>query len=80
MNEKGNTVIRNRLHLIPTDENFEFRFEYEDILLKDQPSLPTELPEPGTPSKPMSTPISQNPVKTRSGRVIRKPTRYVEEC
>jgi hypothetical protein len=62
LNDKGNVVRRNRRHLIPCKDRFQIRndFDYDDLEVTTRPSSP----EP------------PNEIVTRSGRVVRKPTRY----
>ncbi|CAB3991160.1 Hypothetical predicted protein [Paramuricea clavata] len=62
LNDKGNIVRRNRGHLIPCKDRFQIRndFDYDDLEVTTRPSSPE----------------SPNEIVTRSGRVVRKSTRY----
>ena len=83
-------MVKNRKHLIPTNKKFTEKFSYSNII---PPT--TKLPESIAPAqtanspKPVTSSTTVNPSKsmvpnenkiTRSGRVSKKPNRYIEEC
>ena len=76
LNEKGNLIIRNSRHLIPSNEKFIVKHDYDNIIelsgktsQKTVVQAKTEIPSN----------ITAPPVKTRSGRIIKKTKRYLEE-
>ena len=76
LNEKGNLIIRNRHHLIPTKEKFIVKHDYDNI----EPSKTTSQKifvqtKTNIPSN-ITTPL----VRTKSRHIIKKPKRYLEEC
>ena len=89
LNEDGNVMIRNRRHLIPTNEKFTEKFSYDNIIPTTTRS-PESVAPPQTVNSPKritssttinpSKPIAPNGTKvTRSGRVLKKPNRYIEQ-
>ena len=77
LNEKGNLIIRNRRHLIPANEKFSVKHDYDNIIEPSETTSPKTFVQTKTdiPSN-LTTP----PVRTKSGRIIKKPRRYLEEC
>ena len=90
LNENGNVMIRNRRHLIPTNEKFTEKFSYDNIIpptTKSPESIAplqtANSPKPVTSSTTInpSKPIAPNETKvTRSGRVSKKRNRYIQQC
>ena len=83
-------MIRNRRHLIPTNEKFIEKFSYDNIIPPTTKS-PESIVPPQTANSPklvtssttitLSKPIALNETKvTRSGRVSKKPNKYIEQC
>ena len=90
LNEDGNVMITNRRHLIPTNEKFTEKFSYGNIIPTTTRS-PESVTPPQTVNSPKlitssttinpSKPIAPNGIKvTRSGRVSKKPNRFIEQC
>ena len=90
LNENGNVVIRNRRHLIPTDEKITHKFIYSNFI-----STTANLPESVAPLqttnslKPVTSLVTINSSKsvapsgtkiTRSGLVLKKLSRCIEQC
>ena len=90
LNENGNVIIKNHRHLIPTNEKFTQKFTYNNII-----PITTRLPEGKTPQQTENLPkpvaslttinssksIAPNRTKiTRSGCVLKKTNRYIEQC
>ena len=70
LNQQGNVVRRNRRHLLPTKETFKVENDdnYDDLKLSSKPS---------TSNQPDLQSSRNNPIVTsRSGRQIKKPSRY----
>ena len=77
LNEKGNLIITNHHHLIPTNEKFIVKHNYDNII---EPSKTTSQKffvqtKTNIPSN-ITTPL----VRTKSRHIIKKPKRYLEEC
>ena len=83
-------MIRNVRHLIPTNKKFNKKFRYDNII-----STSTKLSESVAPpqtansTKPVTSSTTVNPSKpiapngtkvARSGRVLKKPKNYIEQC
>ena len=77
LNEKGNLIIRNRRHLIPTNEKFVVKNHYESIRKPSETTSRKTVVPPRTDIPSNTVPPS---VRTKSMRIIRKPNRYLEEC
>ena len=82
-------MIRNRRHLILTNEKFNEKFSYDNII-QTTTKLPQSVAPPQTvnSSKPVTSsttinpwkPVAPNGIKvTRSRRVSKKPNKYIEE-
>ena len=77
LNEKGNLIIRKRRHLIATNEKFIVNHDYDNIIESSETTSPKTVVQART---DINSNITAPPVKTKSGRIIRKPKRYLEEC
>ena len=75
-NEKGNLIIRNRRHLIPANEKFIVKHDYENII---EPSETTSRKSVVPPRTDISSNTVASSVRTMSGSIIRKSKRYLEE-
>ena len=75
--KKGNLIIRNCCHLIPTNEKFIVRHDYENII---EPSETTSWKTVVPPRTDIPSSIVVPSVRTKSGRITRKPKRNLEEC
>ena len=76
LNEKGNSIIRNRRHLIPTNEILIDKHDYDNII---EPSEATSQKTFVQAKTDISSIITTPPVRTKSGRIIKKPKRHLEE-
>ena len=78
-------MIRNRRHLITTNKKFTEKFSYSNIIppiIKSTKSIapPLKLVTSSTTINPLKT-IGRSETKvTRSGRVLKKPNKYIEQC
>ena len=78
-------MIRNRRHLVTTNEKFTEKFSYSNIIpptTKSTKSMapPLKLVTSSTTINPLKT-IGRSETKvTRSGRVLKKPNKYIEQC
>ena len=77
LNEKGNLIIRNRRHLIPTNERFIVKHGYDNIIGPSETTSQKTVVQART---DIPSNITAPPIKRKSGRIIRKPKRYLEEC
>ena len=77
LNEKGNLIIRNHLHLIPTNEKFIVKHDYDNII---EPSETTSQKTFVQTKTDIPSIITTTPIRTKSGRIIKKPKRYLGEC
>ena len=77
LNEKGNLIIRNHLHLIPTSEKFIVKHDYDNII---EPSETTSQKTFVQTKTDIPSIITTPPIRTKSGRIIKKPKRYFGEC
>ena len=77
LNEKGNLIIRNRRHLIPTNEKFIVKHDYDNIIEPSETASQKTLVQTKT---DIPSNITTLPVRTKSGRISKKPKRYLEEC
>ena len=77
LNEKGKLIIRNHCHLIETNEKFIVKHDYDNIT---EPSKTTSRKTVVQARTDIPSNITTPPVRTKSGRIIRKPKRYLEEC
>ena len=77
LNEKGNLIIRNRRHLIPTNEKFIVKHDYDNIIeARETTSQKTILQARiGVPSN-----ITTASIRIKLGSIIKKPKKYLEEC
>ena len=77
LNEKGNLIIRKDCHLIPTNEKFIVKHDYNNII---EPSETTSGKTVVQARTDISSNITAPPVRTKSGGIIRKSKRYLEGC
>ena len=77
LNKKGNLIIRNCRNLIPTNEKSIVKHDYDNII---EPSETTSRQTVVQARTDLPSSITAPPVRTKSGRIIRKPKRYLEEC
>ena len=76
LKELGNIIIRNRHHLIPTNEKLFIKCDYENIIEpRETTSRKTVVPA----RTDMPSNIAAQSVRTKSGRIIRKPKSYLEK-
>ena len=70
-------IIRNYRHLIPTSKKFSDKHDYENIIEPNETTSQKTVipPRTGTPSN-----IVALSIRTKSGRIIRKPKRCLKEC
>ena len=76
LNEKGNLIIKNRLHLIQINEKCIVKHDYENIIEPSETTQKNVVP----PRTDIPSNIAALLVRTKSGRIIRKLKRYLEEC
>ena len=77
LNDKGNLIVRNHRHLIPTNEIFIVKHDYDNII---EPSETTSKKTFLQTKTDIPSNITTPPVRTKSGRINEKPKRYLEEC
>ena len=77
LNEKGNLIIRHCRHLIPANEKFIVKHNYDNIIKPSETTSQKTLVQTKT---DIPSNITTSPVRTKSGRLIKKPKRYLEEC
>ena len=77
LNERGNLLIRNRRYLIPTNEKFIAKHDYDSIIEPNETTSQKTLVQTKT---DIPSNITTPPVRTKSGRISKKPKRYLEEC
>ena len=77
LNEKGNLIIRNCRHLIPTNEKFIVKHDYDNIIEPSETTSQKTLVQTKT---DIPSNITTPPVRTKSGHISKKPKRYFEEC
>ena len=77
LNDKGNLIIRNPHHLIPTNKKFIVKHDYDNII---EPSETTSKKTFLQTKTDIPSNITTPPVRTKSGRIIKKTKRYLEEC
>ena len=77
LNKKSNKIIRNRRHLIPTNEKFIVKHDYDNIIeARETTSQKTILQARiDIPSN-----ITTASIRTKFGSIIKKPKRYLEKC
>ena len=73
----SNLIIRNRRHLIPTNEKFIVKHDYENIIEARETTsqkiiLQARIDIPSN--------ITTASVRTKFGSIIKKPKRYLEKC
>ena len=64
-------------HLVPTNEKFTVKHDYKNII---EPSRTTGRKTGVPPKTDIPSNISTPSVRTKSGRIIRKPKTYLGEC
>ena len=77
LNKKRNLITRNRRHLVPTNEKFIVKHDYDNIT---EPSEKTSQKTFVQTNTDIPSNITAPPVRTKSGRIVEKPKRYLEEC
>ena len=77
LNVKGNLIIINCRHLIPTNEKFIVKRDYENII---EPSKTTPWKTVAQPRTDIPSNIATASIRTKSGRIIRTTKRNLEEC
>lgn len=74
-----NLIVRNGCYLILSNDKFDMKKDYENII----PHVPTAIPLPEL-MVPLKTDIPSKivapSVKSKSGRVIKKPKEHLERC
>ena len=76
LNEKGNLIIRNRRHLIPTNEKLIVKHDYDKIIEPSETISQKTLVQTKT---DIPSNITTSPVRTKFRRIIKTPKRYLEE-
>ena len=76
LNEKGNLIIRNRRHLIPTNEKLIVKHDYDKIIEPSETTSQKTLVQTKT---DIPSNITTSPVRTKFRRIIKTPKRYLEE-
>ena len=77
LNDKGNLIVRNPHHFIPTNKKFIVKHDYDNII---EPSETTSKKTFLQTKTDIPSNITTPPVRTKSGRINEKPKRYLEEC
>ena len=75
LNEKGNLMIRNCRHLIPTNKKFIVKYDYDNIIETSETTSPKSLVQTKT---DIPSNITTPPVRTKSGHISKKAKRNVE--
>ena len=70
LNEKGNLIIRNRRNLIPTNEKFIVKHDYDNIIEPGETISRKTVVQART---DVPSDITAPPVRGKSGRIIKKP-------
>lgn len=77
LKENGRTVTRNRNHLIPTQEQFDNVQNYDDLTINDNQSTNEDTNNLTIEATSNNVDENATPVlRTRSGRIVKKPERY----
>ena len=75
LNERGNIITRNRRHLLPTTEKFNIKHDYDNAIPVSNTSTYPNLMIDNQHEKPALEDI----YRTKSGRIVKKPKRYIDE-
>ena len=75
LNERGKILARNRRHLIPTTENFNIKHDYDNAIPVSNTSTHPNLMTDNQHEKQ----ILEDVYRTKSGRIVKKPKRYIDE-
>ena len=70
-----NKLVRNRRHLTPTSERFNIKHDHDNAISINNTSTHPNLMNNNQHDKPKL----ENVCRTKSGRVVEKPKRYIEE-
>jgi hypothetical protein len=80
VNVEGREYVRNRRHLMKVKEHVPRVAAPKEFERFPEEPTSTEDSEPAAEPPPAQPPQPQIPYMTRSGRISRRPSRYVEEC
>ena len=75
LDERRNTLTRNRRHLLPTTEKFNIKHDYDNAKPVSNTSTHPNLMIDNQQEKPALEDI----YRTKSGRIVKKPKRYIGE-
>ena len=75
LNKRGNILARNRRHLIPATEKFNIKHDYDNALAVSNRSTHPNIITKNQHEKP----TMEDVYRTKSGRIVKKPKRYVDE-
>ena len=75
LNEKGNLIIRNCCQLIPANEKFIVKHDYDNTMELSKTTLQKTVVQART---DITSNIAQ-PVRTKSKHIIKKPKRYLKK-
>ena len=75
LNERGNILTRNRRHPLPTTEKFNIKHDYDNAIPVNNTSIHPILMIDNQHEKPALEDI----YRTKSGRTVKKPKRYIDE-
>ena len=73
--QEGNILARNRRHLIPTTEKFNIKHDYDNAIPVSNTSTHANLMTDNQHEKP----TLEDVYRTKSGRIVKKPKRYIDE-
>ena len=74
LNERGNILARNRRHLIPTTEKFNIKHDCDNAIPVSNTST-----HPNLMIDNHEKPSLEDVYRTKSGRRVKKPKRYIDE-
>ena len=75
LNERGSILARSRLPLIPTSEKFNIKHDYDNVIPASNTSIHPSIMIDNQHEKP----TREDVYRTRSGRVFKKPKRYITQ-
>ena len=75
LNKRGNTLARNHRHLIPTTEKFNIKHNYDNAIPVSNTSTHSNLVIDNLHEKPTLKDV----YRTKSGRIVKKSKRYIDE-
>ena len=75
LNKRGNTIARNRRHLIPITKTFNIKHDYDNVIPVGNTSTHQNLMIDNQHKKPTLAVV----YRAKSRRTIKKPKRYIDE-